>query len=119
MLVGAVPKGCEASIELTVIKHKYGEKETLQIPLAQLQSVMGLTDGCTSFWGVEEIDGGNIKGTLFFYNQLQGYDHVLRISVPIKEIGTEKSYIKRKNKPLCAHFKRSKPVRTIQNKITR
>ena len=94
MLVGAVPKGCEASIELTVIKHKYGEKETLQIPLAQLQSVMGLTDGCTSFWGVEEIDGGNIKGTLFFYNQLQGYDHVLRISVPIKEIGTEKVTLK-------------------------
>ena len=55
MLVGAVPKGCEASIELTVIKHKYGEKETLQIPLAQLQSVMGLTDGCTSFWGLRKL----------------------------------------------------------------
>ncbi len=94
MLVGAVPQECDATVELTVIKHKYGEKETLRIPLTQLLSAMESADGCTPFWGFEEIEGGSIKGTLFFYNQQQGYDHVLRISVPIKEIGTEKVTLK-------------------------
>lgn len=94
MLVGTVPQECDATIELTVIKHKYGEKETLQIPLQQLLFALEFVDGCQPFWGFEEIDNGNIKGTLFLYNQHQGYDHVLRLSVPLKEIGTDKVNLK-------------------------
>ncbi len=65
-------------MDLTILKHEYGEKETITIPVTNLLSEME-KDGCISYWGVERMNGGLLEGALFLFNPKQGYDHVLKI----------------------------------------
>ncbi|MCD8297726.1 MAG: hypothetical protein LUC88_09160 [Prevotella sp.] len=65
-------------LSLTILKHEYGEKDSLTICLEQLLATCE-DEGCAPFWGVEKFNGDSLIGALFLYNQQQGYDHVLKI----------------------------------------
>lgn len=71
-------KYIDIQMDLTVLKHEYGEKEIVSIPVLNVLSVME-NEGCVSYWGVERVNNGILEGALFFYNPKQGYDHVLKI----------------------------------------
>ncbi|MDE7413653.1 MAG: hypothetical protein K2N05_07715 [Muribaculaceae bacterium] len=79
----------DVEIDLTVLKHEYGEKETFPIRLDHFLSICE-ADGCVPFWGVEKFKDGHLQGALFLYNYPKGYDHVLRIELdPAKLISGE------------------------------
>ena len=65
-------------IEITVLKHEYGETETFNTNIENLMAVCE-EQGCIPYWGVESKDGPMLSGTLFLYNWKHGYDHVLKI----------------------------------------
>lgn len=83
----------DVEIELTVLKHEYGEKETFSTTvnkaLAEFEK-----DGCIPFWGIEKFIDGKLEGALFLYNQKQGYDHVLKIECNPEDIINGKGQIK-------------------------
>lgn len=70
---------------LTVLKHEYGEKETIATTVNKMLAEFE-KDGCVPFWGVEKLTNGVVEGALFLYNQKQGYDHVLKIECDPEEI---------------------------------
>lgn len=72
-------------LNLTVLKHEYGEKETLTVPLNRFLAACE-DDGCVAYWGVEKYENGLLKGALFLYNQGRGYDHVFRIECNPAEV---------------------------------
>ena len=72
-------------IELTVIKHEYGEKEELTIPLNQLLATAE-NEGCLSFFGVEKFANGELFGSLYFYNPDRAYNHLVRMKLNPQEI---------------------------------
>ena len=77
----------EKMIELTVLKHEYGTREKLTVPLAGLLAVCE-SEGCETYWGVETYENGLLCGALFFRNRRGGYDHVLKIECnPTEVIG--------------------------------
>lgn len=80
-------------VELTVMKHEYGEKETLDVPLNTLLSVFE-EDGCTPFWGIEKINGNNVEGALFFVNRKQGYNHLVRVNLDFDKLFSGQGEIK-------------------------
>ncbi|MCM1021937.1 MAG: hypothetical protein NC343_06725 [Muribaculum sp.] len=93
MLVGAVPDSCEATVELVAVKHKFGDLETVTVPLEKLIA-LAVEQGCRPFCGIEETTNGTVTATLFLYNQPQGYDHILRLSIPESQIGTNRLKMK-------------------------
>lgn len=68
----------DTKVSMTILKHEYGEKESLSLTLNQLLSVSE-NEGCVSYWGVERYENGILEGALFLYNRQKGYDHVLKI----------------------------------------
>ncbi len=68
----------DPKVSMTILKHEYGEKESLSISLNQLLSVTE-NEGCVPYWGIEKYENGILEGALFLYNQQRGYDHVLTI----------------------------------------
>lgn len=68
----------EPMAEVKVLKHEYGATETFRVPVNQLLAVFE-SEGCRPFWGVEKYSGGRLQGSLFMFNQAQGYDHVLKV----------------------------------------
>lgn len=72
-------------VELTILKHEYGEKEIMVIPLYKMLAACE-HDGCVPFWGVEKFDNGTLEGALFLYNQQQGYDHVMKVKMNPVEV---------------------------------
>lgn len=66
------------TVDLTILKHEYGEKENCVIPLSQLLAASE-DDGCIPFWGMEKYEEGILEGSLFLYNNFRGYDHVIKI----------------------------------------
>lgn len=79
-------------VDLTILKHEYGEKETIILPLNQLLAASE-NDGCIPFWGMEKYEEGILEGSLFLYNNFRGYDHVLKISCNPEEILSNKGSI--------------------------
>lgn len=75
----------DIELNVTVLKHEYGEKEIFSVPLSQFLAYCE-DEGCISFWGVEKFQDGKIEGALFLYNQSQGYDHVLKIDCVPQDI---------------------------------
>lgn len=75
----------DIELNLTVLKHEYGEKETLTVSLDRFLAYCE-EEGCVPFWGVEKFQEGKIEGALFLYNQNQGYDHVLKIDCIPQEV---------------------------------
>lgn len=72
-------------VDLTIIKHDYGEKEDIRTDIENLISVAEL-EGCVPYWGVESYKNGIITGSLFLNNPRQYYDHVLKIECKPEEI---------------------------------
>ena len=83
----------DIQMDLTVLKHEYGEKETVTIPVLCVLSGME-NEGCVPYWGVEIIKNGMLEGALFFFNPKQGYDHVLKIECNPEDIINGKGNIK-------------------------
>ena len=79
-------------VDLTILKHEYGEKETIVLSLNQLLAASE-DDGCIPFWGMEKYEEGILEGSLFLYNNFRGYDHVLKISCKPEEIFNNKGSI--------------------------
>ena len=75
----------DTSLDLTIIKHNYGDQEQVETSVENLLAVAE-EEGCRPFWGLESFDDGIIKGSLFLYNPVQGYDHVLKIECVPEEI---------------------------------
>lgn len=69
----------EPDVEVTVVRHEYGEKETFTVPLSQLLAAAE-GEGCMVFWGKEKYEDGILEGSIFTYNRHQGYDHVVKIT---------------------------------------
>lgn len=65
-------------VEVTVIRHEYGDKETFTTTLSQLLAAAE-SEGCMAFWGMEKYEDGILEGSIFTYNRHQGYDHVIKI----------------------------------------
>ena len=72
-------------IEITVLKHEYGEKESFNTYIENLLAECE-KDGCIPYWGLESYDGNTLFGSLFLYNWKHGYDHVLKIECCPSEI---------------------------------
>ncbi len=68
----------DVKVKMTILKHEYGEQETVEVPLQQMMAAFE-QDGCVPYWGVEKFDNGKLEGALFLYNQQQGYNHVLKV----------------------------------------
>lgn len=83
----------DVKVKLTVLKHEYGEQETVEVPLQRMMAVFE-QDGCIPYWGVEKFSDGNLEGALFFYNQPQGYNHVLKIECNPADLMEGKGEIK-------------------------
>lgn len=72
-------------VNLTIIKHEYGEKEQIKTDIENLIAVAE-AEGCTPYWGVESYENGKVTGSLFLYNSNQGYDHIFKIECRPEEI---------------------------------
>lgn len=68
----------DPDVELTILMHEYGEKQTVKLPLSRLLAVCE-DEGCMAYWGVENFADGVLTGALFMYNRSKGYDHVFKI----------------------------------------
>lgn len=75
----------DVEVLLTILKHEYGEKETIATTVNKMLAEFE-KDDCVPFWGVEKLTNGILEGALFLYNQKQGYDHVLKIECDPEEI---------------------------------
>ena len=75
----------DTPLSLTIVKHDYGDQEQVE---TNVESILAQAekDGCQVFWGLESFENGIIKGSLFLYNPVQGYDHVLKIECVPEEI---------------------------------
>lgn len=79
----------DTNVDLTVMKHDYGEQEQIKTTLENLIAVAEI-EGCLPYWGLESNEKGKITGSLFLYNPKQGYDHVVKIEcIPEKIIAGE------------------------------
>lgn len=75
----------DVEMEMTVLKHEYGEKEVLEVQVGQALAAFE-QEGCLPYWGIERMEGGKLEGALFLYNPWEGYDHVLKIECSPEEI---------------------------------
>ena len=82
-------------VDLTIIKHDYGEKEELRTGIENLISLAEI-EGCVPYWGLESYENGILTGSLFLNNPGQYYDHVLKIECNPEEIISGKGKIKAK-----------------------
>ena len=82
-------------VDLTIVKHDYGEKEEIRTDIENLISVAEI-EGCVPYWGVESYENGIITGSLFLNHPGQYYDHVLKIECNPEEIIAGKGKIKAK-----------------------
>lgn len=85
LMVSRATGSGDVTIELSVLRHEYGRKDTFPTTVGQLLSYC-LEDGCQPYWGVESYDGDTLRGTLFLHNPHMGYDHVLRVECKPSEV---------------------------------
>ena len=81
------------NMELTILKHEYGEKETFCLGVNQLLAACE-DDGCVPYWGVEKYENGILHGSLFLYNKHRSYDHVIKIECNPEAIFNNKEIIR-------------------------
>lgn len=75
----------EVDLELTVLKHEYGDKEMFSSPLRAFMAVCE-DEGCQPFWGLESYDGSILRGSLFLCNRRSGYVHVVSIECVPRDV---------------------------------
>lgn len=69
----------QARMEVTVLKHEYGKKETFEIEVEALVQLCE-ENGCKTFWGVESLAEDELKASVLFHNPWEGYNHVFRVT---------------------------------------
>lgn len=73
----------EKDVPLLLEVDRYGYHiDTLHISLGQLYGFM-LKDKCKPYIGVKRINDNQLEGTLFFYNEFLGYNHLASFTCPI------------------------------------
>lgn len=80
------------NVDLTILKHEYGEKENFVIPLSQFLAACE-DNGCIVFWGIEKYEEGFLEGSLFLYNQYRGYDHVIKVECNPESVLNKRGHI--------------------------
>ncbi len=80
--------GYKATINLSIMRHEYGEKTIIQVPLEQFLQFC-IANGCQVFWGIREYKDGVLSGTIFCHNVKQGYEHIVRIQCDTFDLGAE------------------------------
>lgn len=76
----------DANVKLTLITSDK-QNPTLTLPLRQLMA-FARSMGCEPYFGYESTKDGTLHGGLFLYNKELGYDHVLSVACPTKDIAT-------------------------------
>lgn len=72
-------------IDLTFIKYDYTQ-EHAKVKMRDFIGYMK-SEGCTPYWGIENIGDDKIEGALFLYDKDRGYDHVLKAEVRTMDMG--------------------------------
>lgn len=83
----------DVTIDMTILRHEYGKTQKESVNIRQLVEYCK-SQGCQPYWGVESMSEDSLKGTLFMYNQHEGYDHLFRVECPIKDMTTGQIRIK-------------------------
>lgn len=78
-------------IDLTFVKYDYTQ-EHAKVRMADFIGYMK-SEGCTPYWGLENVGDGKIEGALFLYDKDKGYDHVLKVEAREAEIGSGNAVI--------------------------
>ena len=80
------PQANHTNLDLTVLRHEYGEKEQITTSVGTFIAY-AIGQGCQPYWGVERIaDDGLVEGALFLYNEQEGYNHTLKIECRPAEV---------------------------------
>lgn len=75
--------GIPNDFSLSVKLRKYGFKSTyFSVKLDQWLSFC-LESGCTPYWGIVSIEQGFLTGELIMHNEACGYDHLMKVIVPL------------------------------------
>lgn len=77
-----------ANLHMAISTHEYGSKTTLSVPLEQFIQYC-IHTGCEIYWGYEKLESNILYGTIFCYNQKQGYDHIINIQCNTENLGNE------------------------------
>lgn len=83
----------EVLVDLTILKHEYGEKDILEVSVSQMLAACE-EEGCIPYWGVERFNDGYLEGALFLYNQIKGYDHIIKIECEPEKVIASSGKIK-------------------------
>lgn len=86
-------EGQDAPITVSIAKHEYGVRDTVQTTVSSLSGLCE-EEGCDIYWGTESLEEGRLLGSVFFSNWMLGYDHVLRVECDPSLLGTEDFSIK-------------------------
>ena len=74
---------------IRIVQHRYGytTAET-SVPLSHLLALCQEA-GCIPYVGIESIENGTIKASLFMVNQAFGYCHTFRVVIPVELLDQE------------------------------
>lgn len=71
----------EQTVNVKVDKYRY-ETETVTVPFNELFNILA-QEGSTPYWGIDKVDGRNVKGVYIWVNRPGGYVHKLTVEIPL------------------------------------
>ena len=77
-----------ATLNMSILTHEYGSKATLTVPLEQFIQYC-IHTGCEIYWGYDKLELDILYGTIFCYNQKQGYEHIVHLQCDTSNLGEE------------------------------
>lgn len=80
--------GYKAQIGIVFSLHEYGKTDTACVSLETLIQYC-ISQGCEVYWGLGSIIDSTMKGTIFFHNPIQGFEHVVRVKFDYSKLGEE------------------------------
>lgn len=81
----------DCTIDIKFIKYDYTQ-ESVSVKMKDFLSYMK-HEGCIPYWGLENYEENKIEGSLFLYNKDKGFDHILKIDVNTRDIGSDNAKI--------------------------
>ena len=81
--------GYPAFLNITIPKHEYGEKTYIRTTLEKFIQFC-MQEGCKIYWGYDSIKDSILNGTIFCYNENQGYEHLVQIKCNTTQLGDKK-----------------------------
>ena len=83
----------EGDFTLDIQLRKYGFKtERIQVPLHQWTAFC-LQEGCKPYFGIIQLQEQTVQCELIMYNAAMGYNHVMKLYVPLHAISTRQATI--------------------------